>query len=112
MANSEEDLASLKEHVLQAMRGTLVKNIDPTKFLPILQSKFVLNSREAGEIKSCCSKSVFEGADKLIDILCTKGARGYDVLCQALYHDQTQLFLLTALNKSLELVRHKQGSVC
>ena len=102
----DEDLAELKRYVLEAMRSTLVKNVDPTKFIPFLRSKFVLDARESAEIKSCCSnKSIFEGAEKLIDVLCTKGANGYDAFCQALFHDRTQVFLLTALNQKLELVR-------
>ena len=108
----EEDLAGLKLFVLEAMRRTLVDNIDPTKFLPFFRSKFVLSARESAEIKSCCSRSVFDGAEKLIDVLCTKGAKGYDTLCEALLYDQTQIFLLKALNQRLELARDakkKQG---
>ena len=105
----EQDLSLLKKYVLDSMRNTLVQNIDPTKFLPFLRSKFVLNDRESAEIKSCCSRSVYDGADKLIDILCTKEARGYDVFCEALHHDQTQLYLLTGLNKRLEYLRHTRN---
>ncbi len=108
-----EDLTELKIYVLEAMRGVLVKNIDPRKFLPFLRSHAVLNDWENSEIKSCCARSVLEGADKFIDVLRTKGDRGYDMLCQALFQDQTQLYLLTALNKSLELLRYsrrEQGS--
>lgn len=102
----QEDLAELKCFVLESMRDTLVKNVDPTKFLPFLRSKFVLSGRESDTIKSCCSKSVYDGADKLIDVLCTKGAKGYDVFCDAIVHDKTQVFLLTALNKRLEFVKY------
>lgn len=105
----EQDLSLLKRCVLNSMRNTLVQNIDPTKFLPFLRSKFVLNDRENAEIKSCCSRSVYDGADKLIDILCTKGTRGYDIFCEALHQDQTQLFLLTGLNKRLESLRHARN---
>lgn len=107
-AGGEDDLAELKCIVLESMRETLVKNVDPTKFLPFLRSRFVLDARESDIIKSSCSRSVFEGADKLVDVLCTKGAKGYDVFCKAILHDETQLFLLKALNKRLELAKHKK----
>ena len=104
-----QDLAALKRCVLDSMRDTLVQNVDPTKFLPFLRSRFVLNDRESAEIKSCCSKSVFEGADKLVDVLCTKGAKGYDIFCEAILLDQTQVFLLTGLNRRLEYLRHARN---
>lgn len=105
-AGTQDDLAELKCLVLESMREILGKNVDPTKFLPFLRSKFVLDGRESDTIKSCCSKSVQDGADKLIDVLCTKGAKGYDVFCDAILYDKTQVFLLTALNKRLEIVKH------
>ena len=103
---AEDDLAELKCIVLESMREILVKNVDPTKFLPFLRSRFVLDGRESAIIKSCCSKSVYDGADKLIDVLCTKGAKGFDAFCDAIVHDNTQVFLLTAINKRLELIKH------
>lgn len=103
---AEDDLAELKCIVLESMREILVKNVDPTKFLPFLRSRFVLDGRESAIIKSCCSKSVYDGADKLIDVLCTKGAKGFDAFCDAIVHDKTQVFLLTAINKRLELIKH------
>lgn len=102
----EDDQAELKCKVLESMREKLVKDIDPTKFLPFLRSKFVVDGFESATIKNCRSKSVFEGADKLVDVLCTKGAKGYDVFCLAILHDQTQLHILKALNKRLEALRH------
>lgn len=101
-----QDLAGLKCFVLESMRQTLVKNVDPTKFLPFLRSKFVLDGRESDTIKSCCSVSVQDGADKLVDVLCTKGAKGYDTFCDAIIHDKTQVFLLTALNTRLEMAKY------
>lgn len=105
----DEDLSQLKRCVLDNMRSILVQNVDPTKFLPFLRSKLVLNDRESAEIKSCCSRSVYDGADKLVDVLCTKGARGYDTFCEAIHQDRTQLFLLTGLNKRLELLRYSRN---
>lgn len=102
----QEDLAELKCFVLETMREILVNNVDPSNFLPFLRSKFVITGRESDTIKSCCSKSVYDGAEKLIDVLCTKGAKGYDVFCDAILHNETQVFLLTELNKRLEMVKH------
>ena len=102
----DRDMAALKKLVLESMRSTLVENVDPTTFLPFLRSKFVVSDRENAEIKSCCSRSVYDGADKLVDVLCTKGARGYDLLCEAIHQDQTQLYLLTQMNVKLEKLRY------
>lgn len=102
----DDDLAELKCHVLESLREILVKNINPTKFLPYLRSKFVVDAYESDTIKNCCSKSVFEGADKLIDVLCTKGSKGYDEFCQAILHEETQIYLLKALNTRLEHIKH------
>lgn len=104
--DDEDDLAGIKRLVLESMRETLVKNIDPSKFLPYLRSKFVIDARESAIIKSCCSKSVFDGAEKFIDVLCTKGSKGYDCFCQYIIKDETQVHLLKALNKRLEREKH------
>lgn len=104
--DEEEDLADLKCLVLESTREILVKDIDPTKFLPYLRSKFVIDAKENAIIKSCCSRSVHEGAEKFIDVLCTKGSKGYDQFCVALVRDETQLHILKRLNKRLERERH------
>ncbi len=105
--NSEKnDMSELKKLVLESMRSTLVDNVDPTKFLPFLRSKFIVSDRENAQIKSCCSMSVYDGADKLVDVLCTKGARGYDLLAEAIHTDQTQLYLLKEMNMRLEKLRY------
>ena len=104
--DEEDDLADLKCLVLKSMREILVRDIDPSKFLPYLRSKFVIDGRESATIKSCCSKSVYDGAEKFIDVLCTKGSKGYDQFCVAIMRDETQLHILKHLNKRLEREKH------
>lgn len=101
----ESELTELKRSVLESTRLTLVKDVNPIKFLPYLRSKSVVNYQESDLIKKCCSSSVMEGADKLIDVLCTKGDKGYDEFCKAILHDETQIHLLKILNKELERKR-------
>ncbi len=106
--DEDDDLADLKCLVLESMRDTLERNIDPSKFLPYLRSKFVISARENATIKACCAKSVYDGAEKFIDVLCTKGSKGYDQFCIAIMRDETQLYLLKALNKRLEREKHNR----
>ena len=98
---TEEDLTRIKKLVLTSLRTSLVQSLDPRLFLCIFRQEFVLNARECDTIKYACGKSVYEGAETLLDILETKGSRGYDVLCRALLYDRTQLHLLTALEETL-----------
>ena len=107
-----EDLTELKRYVLEASRKLLVENVDAPRFLPYFRSRFVLDQRECDQIKSCSRQSRYDGAEKLLDSLLTKGPHGYDHFCAAIMYDRTQMFLLTALNKRLELLRDwrkKQG---
>ena len=107
-AAGEDDLTDLKRLVLQAKRHALVKDVNPIKFLPYLRSKFVVDAYESDMIKNCCARSIMEGAGKLIDVLCTKGGKGYDEFCMAILHEETQIHLLKALNKELEARKHDQ----
>lgn len=103
---SEDDLTRIKKLVLVKMRSDLVQSLDPRLFLTTFRQEFVLNARECDIIKSSSSRSTCEGAENLLDILETKGSRGYDVLCKALLEDQTQLHLLTALGDTLSQFKH------
>ena len=98
----ESELAELKRSVLESTRVILVRDVNPINFLPFLRSRSVVDARENDLIKKCCSNSVMEGADKLIDVLCTKGDKGYDEFCKAILHGETQIHLLKVLNKKLE----------
>ena len=107
----ESDLESIKYNVLVHLRRQLVENVDPRRFLTFLRSKYVIDERESDEIRSMRSRSA--SAEVFLDILATKGQEGYDEFCQAILHDQTQTFLLTSMNKTLEILKarvleHKQ----
>ena len=107
----ESDLESIKYNVLVHLRRQLVENVDPRRFLTFLRSKYVIDERESDEIRSMRSRPA--SAEVFLDILATKGQEGYDEFCQAILHDQTQTFLLTSMNKTLEILKarvleHKQ----
>lgn len=109
---SADDLSDLKRQVLEASRKILVENVDAPRFLPYFRSRFVLDQRECDQIKACSRQSRYDGAEKLLDALLTKGSHGYDHFCHAIMYDRTQMFLLTTLNKRLEILRDwrkKQG---
>ena len=92
--------------VLTTERQMLVENIDPRRFLTVLQQGRIIGRRESDEIKSACSRSVYEGTEKLLDTLMTKGSPGYIKFCEALLQDRTQLHLLGALNACLERFKY------
>lgn len=102
---NEEDLKRIKAQVLVQMRRDLVKNIDARRLLTYLRSKYILDERDCDEIKSKSSREA--STEVFIDILSRKGPRGYDEFCSAILHDRTQTFLLTAMNKTLEVMKAK-----
>ena len=105
---SADELSDLKRFVLEASRKLLVENVDAPRFLPYFRSRFVLDQRECDQIKACSRQSRYDGAEKLLDALLTKGSVGYDHFCGAIMYDRTQMFLLTALNKRLEILRDRR----
>jgi len=98
---TEEDLSRIKKLVLKSLRNSLVQSIDPRTFLPVFLQEFVMNKRECDIIKFACCKAVQEGTEAMLDILETKGSRGYNVLCDELHRDGTQLHILRALSEKL-----------
>ena len=102
---NEEDLKRIKAHVLVQMRRDLVKNIDARRLLTYLRSKYILDECDCDEIKSKPSREA--STEVFIDILSRKGPRAYDEFCSAILHDKTQTFLLTAMNKTLEVMKAK-----
>ena len=101
----EEDLANIKIHVLILKRNELVENVDPRRYLTFLRSKYVIDERDCDEIKEVRSRQA--SAEVFLDILRRKGSTGYDEFCNALAYDKTQVFLLTAMTKTLELLKAK-----
>ena len=105
---SGDELSELKRYVLELSRKILVENVDAPRFLPYFRSRFILDQRECDQIKSCSRQSRYDGAEKLLDALLTKGGAGYDHFCAAIMFDRTQMYLLTALNKKLEMLRERR----
>ena len=101
----KEELDAIKKSVLTSSRRLLVDSIDPANHLSYLRSKFILSEREAEEICSPPSRSA--RAEVLLDKLGLKGSEAYDEFQNSLYRDRTQLFLLSAMTKTLELLKHR-----
>lgn len=102
---TEQDLLNIKLTVLTLERQEIARNIDPRRFFGHLRSKYVFDEQDCDEIRSV--KSRIESAEAFVDILKRKGSQGYDEFCNALMKDQTQLFLLQKMNKTLEQLRAK-----
>ena len=101
----EKDLNEIKQKVLVHLRKELVDNVDPRRYMTFLRSKFVLDERDCDEIKSGPSRHA--SAEKFFDLLAKKGPTGYDEFCNALFYDKTQLFLLTSMSTTLQLLKAK-----
>lgn len=101
----QEELESIKKSVLTSSRRILVDAIDPANHTSYLRSKFVLSERDAEEINAPSSRSA--RAEVFLDKLSRKGSVAYDEFQNSLCRDRTQLFLLTSMTKTLELLKHK-----
>lgn len=101
----EKDLAVIKQNVLVHLRKELVDNVDPRRYMTFLRSNYVLDERDCDEIKSGPSRHA--SAEKFFDLLAKKGPKGYDEFCNALMYDKTQLFLLTSMNTTLQILKDK-----
>ena len=101
----QKDLDLIKKTVLIHHRKMLVDALEPGTHLAYLRSRFVLDERDAEEIRAPRSRA--GSAEVFLDKLARKGSLGYDELENSLCRDRTQLFLLTEMTKSLELLKHK-----
>ena len=110
----QEELDTIKRSVLTSSRRLLVESLDPANHLSYLRSKFVLTERDAEEITAPASRSA--RVEVFLDKLSLKGSEAYDELQNSLCRDRTQLFLLTSMTKTLELLKHKvrefKGMIC
>lgn len=104
-STTEEDLREIKAQVLIYLRAKLVENVDPGRYVTHLRSRFVLDERDCDEIKNTRSRAA--SAEAFLDILGRKGSPAYDEFCKALLKDGTQIFLLEAMNKVLQVLRQK-----
>lgn len=101
----EQELNCIKLHVLELIRTEIVSNVEPRRHFTYLRSKNVLDERDCDEIKAIPSRAA--SAEKFLDVLARKGAKGYDEFCKALIDDQTQTFLLTKMSMMLDVLRAK-----
>ena len=101
----QHELEMIKKTVLTSSRKLLVDSLDPTSHLSYLRSKFVFDERDAEEINAPASRSA--KAEVFLDKLSRKGPLAYDEFENSLCRDRTQLFLLTHMTTTLELVKHK-----
>ena len=101
----EKDLNGIKQNVLVHLRQELVDNVDPRRYMTFLRSKYVLDERDCDVIKSTPSRHA--SAEKFFDLLAKKGSSGYDEFCNALLYDKTQVFLLTSMNTTLQILKAK-----
>jgi hypothetical protein len=101
----QEELETIKHTVLTRSRRLLVDSIDPANHVSYLRSKFIFSERDAEEINAQPSRSA--RAELFLDKLCRKGSQAYDEFQNSLCRDKTQLFLLTHMTKTLELLKHR-----
>ena len=101
----QDELDAIKRSVLTSSRRLLVDSLDPANHLTYLRSKFVFTERDAEEITAPASRSA--RAEVFLDKLSLKGSEAYDEFQNSLCRDKTQLFLLTSMTKTLELLKHK-----
>ena len=101
----QEELEAIKRSVLIKSRRFLVDSIDPANHVSYLRSKFVFSERDAEEIAAPPSRSA--KAEVFLDKLSRKGSQAYDEFQNSLCRDKTQLFLLTHMTKTLELLKHR-----
>ena len=101
----QEELEAIKQTVLTRLRRILVDSVDPANHLSYLRSKFVFTERDAEEISAPPSRSA--RAEVFLDKLSRKGSQGYDEFQNSLCRDRTQMFLLTSMTKTFELLKHK-----
>jgi hypothetical protein len=101
----QEELDAIKRSVLTSSRRLLVDSLDPANHLSYLRSKFVMTERDAEEINAPASRSA--RVEVFLDKLSLKGSEAYDEFQNSLCRDRTQLFILTSMTKTLELLKHK-----
>ena len=101
----QEELDAIKRSVLTSSRRLLVDSLDPANHVSYLRSKFVMTERDAEEINAPASRSA--RVEVFLDKLSLKDSVAYDEFQNSLCRDRTQLFILTSMTKTLEILKHK-----
>ena len=99
----QEQLCQISRDILEKYRTHLVENIDPVSHFPVLKSRNVITASECDEISQLASRK--RRAEKLVDLLLTRGNEGYLALAESMVHEKTQMFLLRKLNQAFESER-------
>lgn len=94
-------LAQAKENVLEKLRRTLTKCLEPQRHFAYLRAKGILNLDDQERIQNTCF-TTSDRASKFIDILETKGPTAFDELYNSIKSDGTQTFLLQEMNRCFE----------
>ncbi|KAI0227762.1 hypothetical protein LSAT2_021767 [Lamellibrachia satsuma] len=97
----------MKRQVLEACRDDLCKNSRLTSYVCYLRSKFVVSREDDEEINA--EKTTLKKNGKFLDIISTKGSRGYDEFCNAIKKDGTTPHLLEMLDNKLQKLRAEAG---
>jgi len=104
-------MTRLKLEVLEENRHLLCSDLNPSRHFSFLRPRGVLVRDEEEQIGNICrNENTAASTRKFLDIISTK-TEGFDGLCAALVEDGTQIHLLEALNRSLELAiqRYRQS---
>ena len=102
----QDQLCQISREILEMHRTSLVENIDPENHFPVLKSRNVITSSECDEISQLSSRH--RRAERLVEILTTRGNDGYLALAESMVREKTQMFLLQKLNRSFESQRRKK----
>lgn len=97
---NEDQMISLSRETFDTCRKDLVENLEPRRHFSTLKKCSIMIESECSEIDSATSRET--RADKLVDILKTKGNKGYLALAESLIENKTQIFLLKLLNQTFE----------
>ena len=99
----QDQLCQISRDILEKHRTSLVENIDPENHFPVLKSRNVITASECDEISQLGSRT--RRAERLVEILITRGNYGYLALAESMVREKTQMFLLRKLNQSFESQR-------
>ena len=104
----QDQLCQISRDILEKHRTSLVENLNPENHFPVLKSRNAITSSECDEILQLGSRT--RRAERLIEILITRGNNGYLALAESMVREKTQMFLLRKLNQSFESQRRWRES--
>ncbi|CAI9739946.1 B-cell lymphoma leukemia 10 [Octopus vulgaris] len=108
--NEEEILKGIKKEILQSDKDYISQHLKAANHYSFLQEIGVLTKENCDVIEKEASDK--EKADKLLEIIISKGPSSFDYLCDALQHEDTQQFLLERLKQKFDMRKHFLLDVC